>query len=239
VSGAPRPLVAAVMQPYLLPYVGYFQLVRLADEFVLHDDVQYIKGGWINRNRMLVNGASAWFTLSVRHADHALPICERQWHDAKRESQALLRRFDAAYRRAPHCAEVMPIIRAALAFPSDNVADSLAHCLGVVCHHLGLTTHVRSSRTLGLGPALAGQDRVLEICARLGATAYVNLPGGVDLYDPAAFGVRGLKLNFIQPALAPYPQLGAAFVAGLSIVDVLMFNSRDRVREMLADYTLT
>jgi hypothetical protein len=232
-------MVAAIMQPYLLPYLGYFQLIHLTDEFVLHDDVQYMKGGWINRNRMLVNGRSAWFTLSVRHADHTLPICKRQWHDAERESQALLRRFDAAYRSAPHFADVMPVIRTALAFPSDNVADALAHCLQVVCRHLELATPVRSSRSLALNPALAGQDRVLEICARLGATTYVNPPGGVELYDPAAFRARGLQLNFLRPALTPYPQLGAAFVPGLSILDVLMFNSRDRVREMLANYALT
>lgn len=231
-------MIVAIMQPYLLPYLGYFQLIGLAGEFVLHDDVQYIKGGWINRNRMLVNHASAWFTLSVRHADHALPIYARQWHDSPKESAAVVRRLAAAYRQAPHFDEVMPVVRAALSFPTDNVADSLAHSLQVVCRHLGLATPVRSSRSLALDPNLAGQDRVIAICERLGAQTYVNPPGGVDLYDRPAFQARNLKLQFLQPSLTPYPQFGGPFVPGLSIVDVLMFNPIDRVRAMLKDYTL-
>jgi hypothetical protein len=180
-------MVAAIMQPYLLPYLGYFQLIHLTDEFVLHDDVQYMKGGWINRNRMLVNGRSAWFTLSVRHADHTLPICERQWHDAERESQALLRRFDAAYRSAPHFADVMPVIRTALAFPSDNVANALAHCLQVVCRHLELATPVRSSRSSPSSPPSPARTACRKSARGSAPPPTLIPPGGVELYDEGAF----------------------------------------------------
>lgn len=232
-------MITAIMQPYLFPYLGYFQLINLSEKFILYDDVQYIKNGWINRNRMLVNNASAWFTLSVRHADHKLAICERQWNDAPKETTAIMRRMEAAYRRAPFFEETRSVVRTAFNFPSDNLAESLTHALRTICVHLGLATPLLASRTLELESSLTGQDRVLEICARMGTTIYVNPPGGRDLYDQESFQQRGMALHFLQPRLDAYKQFGAPFISGLSIIDVLMFNGHARVREMLADCSLT
>jgi hypothetical protein len=134
--------------------------------------------------------------------------------------------------------ETLALLRSVLAFPNDNIADSLAHATRGLCAHLGITTEVISSRELGVGHGLKGEDRVLEICRHLGTSTYINAPGGTDLYDAAHFHALGIALRFLKPQLSPYRQFDGPFVPNLSIVDVLMFNSRDYVREFLTQYSL-
>jgi hypothetical protein len=223
----------AIMQPYLLPYIGYYQLAGAVDAFVVYDDVKYTKKGWINRNRMLVNGADTMFSLPLSRGGDHLEVRERAI-DPSFEPHTLLARFRGAYGRAPHFAETFALLERALGSPSRALFDVLLHSLCCVLPHLGIATPLRVSSTLGVDRALRGQDRVLATCEALGATRYLNPIGGTTLYDRDAFAARGIELVFLQARPFEYLQAGAAFVPWLSIVDVLMFNSVERVRERVA-----
>ena len=229
----------AIMQPYFCPYVGYFQLIAAADTFVIYDDVQFTKKGWINRNRLLQGGGDALFTIPVKAASDFLDVRERELapdFDRRR----LLNRVREAYRRAPQFAAVFPLVESVVQHPDPNLFGYILHSVRQVCGYLGLRTPLRVSSTVPIAPGLKGRDRVVATCQALGATRYLNAIGGTALYDREDFRAAGLDLRFLRPRLVEYPQLGEPFVPWLSIIDVLMFNPVDEARRVVEhEYELT
>jgi hypothetical protein len=220
----------AIMQPYFVPYIGYFQLIAASDLFVVYDNIKYTKKGWINRNRMLLNGQDAMFSLPLQHdADH-LDI-DRRRLAATPAPHKWLAQLKGAYRHAPCFAQTLPLLEQIAQCPDTNLFDFLHHALLATCAHLGVDTPIRISSSVDIDHGLKGQDKVLALCQALGATEYVNAIGGTELYSREAFAQRGIALHFIRSRPLVYPQFaGAPFVPWLSIVDVLMFNPLDAVR---------
>lgn len=231
-------MIVSIMQPYFFPYIGYFQLIAQSDVFVLHDDVQYIKGGWINRNRIIWNGKPRWLTLPVRSGASHLPINQRYYEHGRDAAGGALRRIEAAYRKAPRFAAVFPMLDELLRFGDANVAAFNANLLERLAAKLGLRARLVASSAMVKDDSLTGQDRVIDICRRLGATHYVNPIGGTQLYDPEPFDRAGVTLRFLNPAAPVYPQFGQTPVAGLSIIDVLMFNGDAAIARLLQAYRL-
>lgn len=225
----------AVMQPYLFPYLGYFQLIRAVDAFVVYDDVNYIKGGWINRNYILAHGERQLITLPLQGASPNLLINQVQVGGRQNK---LLDTIRHNYAKAPNFAEVYPLIEDILTQQERNLAVFLDRQLRLVCAYLDLQPTWHISSTLGKDNTLRGQDKVLAICEELGATHYVNVPGGKALYDSKAFAENGQKLSFIQPKPVSYRQFGKNFVPNLSIIDVMMFNDRVQSAALLEKFDL-
>lgn len=223
------------MQPYFFPYLGYFQLIRAVDAFVVFDDVNYIRRGWISRNAILGGGAPQRLTLDTVGASQNRPIAE-VGVGANREK--LLRTIRQNYARAPQFAAAYAVVEAALGVRETVLARFLAEGLRLVCEHLGLYPRWHFSSAVPKDPALRGQDKVLSLCESLGAKQYINLPGGEALYDRDAFARRGVALSFIRPRQVTYPQFGAPFVPNLSIIDVMMFNDREQCARLLQEYNL-
>ncbi|MBU6367034.1 MAG: WbqC family protein [Gemmatimonadetes bacterium] len=220
------------MQPYFLPYLGYFQLIAAVDAFVVYDTIKHTKKGWINRNRLLRDGADAPFTLPLAAGSDHLDVVQRQLAPTF-DREKLLRQFRGAYARAPHFASAFPLVERVVRHPDDNLFRYLLHAIRAVCGHLAIATALHVASAVPANHALRGQERVLAICEALGATTYLNPPGGRALYDAGAFAARGIRLEFLEPRLDPYPQFGAPFVPALSIVDVLMFNALADARAMV------
>jgi len=232
----------AIMQPYLFPYVGYFQLIHAVDRFVVYDDVAYIKQGWVNRNRMLINGEPSFFTVPIKHASSFASIRDTLIDDDQLHgqwSEKLLKSFDNAYRRAPEFARVFPLLESVIAKRPLRIAELALASLKAVARFLDIeTTFVESSSSYG-NAHLKGEHRVLDICAAEHATEYINVPGGRTLYSSERFAARAVKLSFLEPRSIEYRQFGGAFVPSLSVVDVLMFNSVGTVRGYLSAYDLS
>lgn len=223
------------MQPYLFPYLGYFQLIHAVETFIVYDDVNYIKGGWINRNFMLSQGRRSRFTLQVRGASTNVAINEVAVGDNRSK---LLKSFRQNYSRAPHFRSVFPLVEKILLHEEDNLARYLDHGLRTICHHLGLSPQWIVSSDVDVDEQLRGQERVVALCRALEANCYVNLPGGRQLYDRKRFRDEGLDLAFLEPRSVSYPQFGDDFVPQLSIVDVMMFNSPEQCSRLLTEYSL-
>lgn len=221
-----RPVVA-IMQPYFLPYIGYFQLIAAADQFVVYDNIKYTKKGWINRNRMLSNGTDVMFSLPLKNASDHLDVVARELASGPHRWLAQLK---GAYRHAPQYAETMPLLEAIAACPETNLFRFLHHALLQCCAHLAIDTPIRVSSGVAIDHGLAAQDKVLALCQALGARSYLNPIGGTELYAHAAFAARGIDLHFLRARPLAYPQSGAPFIPWLSIVDVLMFNPLETVR---------
>lgn len=227
-----------IMQPYFFPYIGYFQLMAACDHFVLHDDVQYIKGGWVNRNRVLLRGQPQWITLPVASAPHDLAINQRHYQLDDRSIVRILRRLEEAYRKAPHFEATIGLVREVLSFRSTNVAEFNRHLLQRVAKQLGINTPIVAASKCDIRPSLAGEARVIEICRQLGGSGYINPIGGAALYRRAAFRDHDLELWLLSSEVVEYPQFEAPHVGSLSIVDVMMLNDPETVQRMLGQYRL-
>ena len=224
-----------IRQPYFFPYIGYFQLIAAVDVFVLYDNVEYTKKGWINRNRMLRDGKDAMFSLPLKKASDFLSISQRELSTEFRRRK-LLNQFAEAYKKAPYFANVYPLLEQAVAFEDANLFRYVRHSLIVLCSYLGIDTEIKTASDINIDHKLKSQDKVLAMCGALKAHTYVNAIGGLELYGSEDFQAKNLALKFIRAKLCSYLQLGFPYVPGLSIIDVLMFNSADNVKEMLTDF---
>ena len=229
----------AIMQPYLFPYVGYFQLIQAVDLFVLHDDVQWIKGGWINRNQILLDGRPLRWTLPIAQKNSCDLINQCEVAELSDGRGRILRQIRNAYRRAPFFSEVMPLVTDIINQAELNVAKCILNSLERLSDYLALSTKLIMSSAIIKDDTLKGQERVIAICSTLGATEYINPPGGVALYKKNDFRKTGIDLYFLQSKRIEYRQFGNAFVPNLSIIDALMFNSVESVRKMLKLFTLS
>jgi hypothetical protein len=225
------------MQPYFLPYIGYWQLLGAVDRFIVYDNIQYTKKGWINRNRFLRNGTDAHLSIPLRRGSAILDVVDRHLADDF-APRSLLNPLAAAYRGAPLFAVTFRVIELVIAAGPRNLFEYLHHSITAIAAHLEIRTPLIVSSTVPIDHSLKAEQRVLALCGALGATRYINTMGGRDLYSASAFAERGIELRFLRPRPAPYRQFGDTFVPNLSIVDVLMFNSRDTVRLMLSEYDL-
>jgi WbqC-like protein family len=228
-------MIVSIMQPYFFPYIGYFQLIFHSDVFVFLDDVQYIKGGWINRNRILHDGGPRWLTRPVRKAAYHLAINQRYYQPG---AARVLRRVEAAYGNAPHFAKVFPVVADLLSFPDANVAAFNINLLTRISALLAIRRRFIVSSAMVKDESLTGPRRVVDMCHRLGATHYVNPIGGAHLYRPPHFAAAGVTLSFLQPTVPNYPQFGQEPVRDLSIIDALMFNGDGAVVRLLRKYRL-
>ena len=226
-----------IMQPYFLPYIGYFQLIAAVDKFVIYDNIKYTKKGWINRNRFLQNGKDSMFSLSLKKDSDYLDLCERELAtDLDRER--LLRQIRGAYLLAPYFEQTFPLIEQIVRYPESNLFLFLRNGIAQVCAHLGITTKIIVSSEVDIDHQLRAQDKVLALCEALDATAYVNTIGGVKLYSKKKFQEKGIELRFIQSKPFDYVQFDDAFVPWLSIIDVLMFNPVGVVQSQLTQFDL-
>lgn len=215
-------LRVGIMQPYLLPYLGYFQLIEHCHRFVIYDDIQYTKRGWINRNRILHHGLPKTFTVPLKRASDYLDVRERSISD-EYSPAALMRVFEQSYRRAPMWDALRDTLETIVAFSSRNLFEFIFNSIEQVCATTDITTELVVSSSLGIDRSLRGQDRVLATCQELGATEYVNPVRGVGLYDPATFRRHGIELRALTSRQSPYRQFDLPFVEALSIVDAMAF----------------
>ena len=226
-----------IMQPYFLPYIGYFQLIAAVDTFILYDNVKYTKKGWINRNRMYQRGKDAIFSLPLKSASDTLDIGQRELAtDFSRDK--LLNQFKGAYRSAPYFDQTFSLLEQIMQCENENLFGFIFQSIVMICKRLGIDTEIRVSSKIVIDHDLKGQERVLALCDSLGANVYINAIGGMTLYSKDVFQARGVELKFIKSKPIDYPQLGNNFVPWLSIIDVMMFNHPEMCLRFLGEYEL-
>ena len=226
----------AIMQPYFFPYLGYWQLMDAVDRFVIYDDVNFIKRGWINRNRILINGAPHYITVPLEGGSQNKRICDLAIHEAQAWRRKTAKSIECAYSKSPFYSAVYPEIERQIFHDSNNLADFLAANLNSMAKFLGIDTEIVVSSRKYRNSDLSSQDRIIDICQREDASAYVNLPGGQELYDAASFHSANLDLIFLSSRASPYRQRKIDFVPNLSVIDVLMETGVEGVAERLCEY---
>lgn len=222
----------AIMQPYLFPYIGYFQLLAAVDVFVVYDDVNFIKKGWINRNNILVNGKAFLFSIPLVDASQNKPINTIDIAATHWQSD-ILKTIALSYKKAPYFETVFPLITEILEQNERNLARFITFSLRSICAYLTIETKIVLSSVIEKDSQLKAQDKIIEICKKLDTKQYVNAAGGKELYDHESFEREGMSLHFIQSKPIIYSQFKNEFIPWLSIIDVMMFNSVAEIRTML------
>jgi len=227
------------MQPYIFPYIGYFQLLHAVDKFIVYDDVTFIKQGWINRNNILLNGRPHMFTVPLVNASSNTRICDTQVSGKVNWDTKFLKTLEQAYKKAPYYKEVIPIIADVVSGDRESgIAGLAVKSIQATANYLGISTDIQPTSTGYANNHLAAQSRVLDICRQEHASHFINPIGGTELYSKEDFRTAGLKLSFIKTHTVTYPQYKNEFVPWLSIIDILMFNSPEAVMELMNKYEL-
>jgi hypothetical protein len=229
----------AIMQPYLFPYIGYFQLINSVDEFIIYDNIQYTKKGWINRNRILVNGKDQLITLPIKKDSDYLNVVERELSESwGKDKSKMLNVIKSSYNKAPYFQETFELILKCLNNPEYNLFRFIYNSIILINGYLEIKTPIIISSTIDADHTLKSQEKVLFLCKEQNANTYINSIGGIELYDKETFKQNKIKLNFIKSNPIRYKQFNSEFVPWLSIIDVMMFNSKQQIKEYLNNYTL-
>jgi hypothetical protein len=224
------------MQPYLFPYLGYFQLINAVDTFLLYSYVQHIKRGWINRNYILINGSAHLFTFSIDNPSVSRTIKQTYYAGSlKEELIKFVRKLNLSYRRAPFYDETMRVINKISSYEEHNVSEYNCYSIQQLCTHLNIKSNVIEQPSVE-DDTTDKFSRILSICNAHNSNDYVNAIGGKEIYNKEQFERNGLSLRFLRSKIDEYKQFGDTFVPNLSIIDVLMFNGAVGTKRLLSDY---
>ena len=226
------------MQPYLFPFIGYYQLIHAADTFVVYDDVNFIKGGWINRNRLLSNTGPLWFQAPLSKASSNKKIYETRIVQDPKWPKKLEKTIEQNYSKANFYTEIITFVRAIIQKKYETIDELAFQSLKSLCDYLEIYTgFIRTSREYN-NQHLRGQDRILDICRQEGADTYINASGGRALYSQKAFQQAGIQLYFLKSANIVYKQPSKTFWPNLSIIDVLMYCGRKYTQQLINHFEL-
>lgn len=222
----------AIMQPYFFPYIGYFQLLNAVDKFVFYDDVNYIKGGWINRNRLFLAGAVRYITVPLAGASSFEKISKICVKTGDEWVKSMLSSVSQSYCKAPFYKPVQDLLEGVLGSHNGNIAALAKNSIIAVADYIGISTDFVHSSAIYGNQEKNGVERVIDICCIEKADEYWNLPGGRSLYSTDGFEKNGIYLKFVDVSIKPYQQNTAEFHPGLSMLDVLMYNEPSTVLTM-------
>jgi len=227
------------MQPYFFPYLGYFALIKHTDQWIVADNVQHIDRGWIERNRIL-SPPAGWNYIKVplEKASHKALINERKIRNDEKWKTKIEAQLAHYKRIAPYYQEVKDLVEEILSIQTDSILELNIRSLERVCQELEISFHYTLASQLDIDTSQIREpdDWPLQIALMLGADEYINPPGGISFYNKEKFDRHQIQLKFLKVHLQPYQQNGAAFEPGLSIIDVMMFNSVEKIHEMLDDF---
>ena len=231
-----------IMQPYLFPYLGYFQLLNIVDKFIVYDDVKYVKSGWINRNRIAMQDEWQWLTIPIKGDSDYLNISNRFLSDDYlKHNQKSLNRIKNEYKDSPHFDTIYPILANILNYENNNLFSYLLNSISMLKELLNIGTPLSISSKLEESHQtinLKGQDKVLNICLVSKAKTYFNPIGGVDLYSKEVFREKGIDLKFLQMQQINYHRQNRPYIPSLSIIDVLFFLGIDDTIKSLNKFEL-
>ena len=230
----------AVMQPYFMPYIGYFQLICAVDTFVVLDDVNFIMKGWINRNNILLNGEKHLFTIPLEKSSQNKLILDTKLNFSDKDKGILLKTLQTAYKRAPLFPCVYPLLEEIIMQEETDLTAFIMHSLKAVLAYLSIKKTILRSSEIEKDMSLQGQNKIIELCRKTNTQTYINPIGGIELYKQSNFKNANMELNFVNTQFdnIVYKQFKNDFVNGLSFIDVLMFNPIPDIHYFLKQYKL-
>ena len=226
----------AIMQPYLFPYLGYFSLINQAEKFIIFDTPQFMRKGWIERNRIIKEGGgSVYIKVPLTKAPLGTSILEMEINNSSEWRNKIFAQLDIYKKKAPYFKQVITLVTESFSGDFVSISKLNENILRYVCEYLEIKTEivVFSELNVDVEQPQAADEWALNICSAVGAKEYLNAVGGKDFFDAKKYSRNNVELFFIDQPLCEYKQFGGEFEAGLSILDVMMFNSPKDIMVML------
>ena len=225
------------MQPYFFPYLGYFQLINCVDKFVMYDNIEFTKTGWIRRNRILNFDHDRYIIVPLKKASDFSHVCDLEIAETY-DYKKILRVIKGAYERSPYFNDTFQLLKDIIPPVNHHLFDYLLCVTKGLCAYLEIQTKFIISSSISINHSLKAQEKVIALCTALNADEYINPIGGKHLYDKSSFTKSGIELSFHRISDITYSQFKDPFIPNLSIIDVMMFNSKERIKELLNIYEL-
>lgn len=228
----------AIMQPYFFPYLGYYSLIENSDEFIIFDVVQYMRHGWIERNRVLKPEVGwQYIAAPLVKVDFGTKIMDVKIKNVEDWRDKIVRQLAHYKKKSPHYQNAIEVVKEAMNIETDNIVEMNKNILEVTSKYIGLSPNmsVFSVMDVKIDDVNHPGEWALNISKAIGADEYINPVGGVEIFDPEQFESSKIKLTFLGNNLLPYSQRRDPFEPGLSIIDAMMFNSPERILEMVKD----
>lgn len=222
-----------IMQPYFFPYIGYWQLINEVDKYIVLDDVTFIKQGYINRNNILSQNKGLKINILVDGISSNKLICDHELNKHPKWRKKLLSTFRQNYSKAPYFDEIFPLVESCVLYEDSNLANYLFFQISTIAEYLGIDTEIVLNSKNVQKCEYTAQSRILEMAKEEKATTYINAIGGQELYSKELFKNNGIELKFLETKSINYKQFGDEFIPSLSIIDILMFNSLEEVKQLL------
>ena len=235
-------MILGIMQPYFFPYIGYYALIKYTDRFIFFDTPQYISHGWMNRNRILKqDGSWNYITVPIKKTGRDTAIKDILINDRELWKEKIYGQLSVYKKKAPRYRETMEIVRSIMEKDyGASLCRLIVESFREICDFLGIRKEfdVFSQMNLKIEEVQAPDEWALNITKALNGTIYVNPPGGMSFFSYEKYKKNNIELKFLQAHLRPYIQRIGHFEPGLSIIDVMMFNSKEEICEMLDDFVL-
>ncbi len=229
----------AIMQPYFMPYIGYFQLINAVDKFVIYDNIEYSKKAWFNRNKFLMNGKEKLFTIPLKKDSDFLNVDKRFLSEnSLKERKKIILQIQNSYKKAPFFKKIFSILENIFLKEESNLFDFIYNSVIELNKELNIKTEIIKSSNLNINHSLKNVEKVLEINKFFKAKVYINSIGGKVLYKKNVFEQKYINLFFLKTNIIEYKQFNNTFVPYLSIIDIMMFNSSEKINEMLNNFEL-
>jgi len=226
----------AIMQPYFMPYIGYFQLINAVDEFIIFDTPQFIRHGWIERNNILkLDGESSYIKVPLVKQSRDTSIKDMIINNSTNWQKKILAQITHYKKKAPYYNDVLTLLDTIFKEQTESIVDLNYKSLKLICNYLDITTPIKiwSEMNLEIEEVNAPDEWALNICKKINATTYINPIGGLSFFDTKKYLTSNIDIKFIKSKEILYNQFDNNFTPWLSIIDILMFNSKNNIKNML------
>ena len=229
-------MTIGIMQPYFFPYIGYYALIKHSNHFVFFDTPQFIRHGWIDRNRIL-KPTDSWQYIKVPIVKHPRNTCinEISIQNEILWKNRIIRQVEHYKKKAIYYKNTIDLIKEVFNFEGNSIVDLNIKTVTTVMQYLNISFSfsVFSKLNLDISETNSPDEWALNISTKLNVTTYLNPVGGLSFFDKSKYQKAGINLKFLKTVLLPYDQKRTNFEPSLSIIDVLMFNSPESIRNML------
>lgn len=229
-----------IMQPYFFPYIGYFSLINSTDFWVVFDTPQFIRHGWIERNRILKpGGADQYIKVPLIKASRNTSIQDMRINNTSSWEEKIYAQLTLYKKKAPFYKGVLDLLKEVLSYQGDSIVELNINGLKAVCKYLNIPFNYSIYSHLDLDIQVDSPDEwALEIAKHYKATTYINPENGMSFFDSQKYKDANVELLFQKMRLCEYKQIEGTFIPGLSIIDVMMFNSPAEIKTMLTNFEL-
>ncbi len=223
-----------IIQSCYIPWRGYFDFIDDVNLFIFHDDLQYTKGDWRNRNKIKTPNGRVWLTVPVKYKKTSQLICETEIDYSHKWKAEQINRFKSSYIKSPFFKDALELWENSLQYADLTISQLNIRLINRICSYLGIFTRLAMSSDYAVTGSKT--ERLIQLLKKVGATVYLSGPSAKGYLDENLFQEHRIGLEYKTYDYLPYPQLWGEFGGTVSVLD-LIANTGPKARQFLKSQT--